>query len=144
MANVAPQIPPILNYDLEIRDTFPDSIQLNSATDSLKPQSWELYVERIAPGLARQTGESVEEARHQLMTLFQPLPDQIMDTDAMLRAMDWDDETDEVYSTRPPVTQSGVVSKHDTLPSPDRDQLIANENGIPIYVDSDVMKNPAS
>lgn len=136
MANVAPQIPPIPDYDLEPRDTIPDNIQLNSGPNSLKPQSWELYVQRIAPDLARQTGESVEEARRQLMTLFQPLPAQIMDTDAMLRAMDWDDETNDPYSARPPVSQSGVVSK--------REQLLTNENGIPIYIDKEEMQNLAS
>ena len=128
MANVAPQLHPIPDYDQEPRDT-------------IKPQPWELYVESIAPNLARQTGESVEEARRQLRDVFQPLPHKIMDADAMLRAMDWDDETNDPYSTRPPVTESGVVSKNGASP---KEQLFANDNDIPIYVDEEEMQNPAS
>ena len=135
MANAAPQLHPIPDYNLEPRDTIANAIQLNSVPNSLKPQSWELYVERIAPNLARQTGESVQEVRNQLMTLFQPLPHKIMDTEAMLRAMDWDDETEDPYSTRPAVSRSGVVSKKGTPANADSEQLFTDEHGIPVYVD---------
>jgi|GEM_PF-6614679 len=130
MTNAAPQLNQIPDYDLEIYD-ISDPI-------SQKPQSWELYVERIAPDLARQTGESIQEIRRQLLAAFRPVPTTEINTAELLRAMDWDDETyDNSYSARPAVDRSGVISKNNTTPGPGSEQLIANENGIPIYLDND-------